>query len=209
MPALLILLAAAVLRAPAFAIGYVAVLPWVVVNVVFSLTPAARTLSLYYGFPLMVGLAWPLFAPHWMPENGRARLGVPLVAAAALLSTVLLGNAAWPFRAARDAGSLSAAGYRHFSECLRQQWARTPGLYADPSVVAMFPDVVPSDRMLWPQSPPKHDAEGFVFFGGANQPFYQEQALRLGFTHQRIAPPLPVFIMSREPSPLGECTLRP
>ena len=60
-------------RAPAYVLAYAACLPWVVINVVFSLTPAAQTLSLYYGFPLLVGLAWPLLAPHWMANAPRSR----------------------------------------------------------------------------------------------------------------------------------------
>lgn len=204
-PALVIVLTALVLRAPAFVLGYAAVLPWVVINVVFSLTLAARTLSLYYGFPLLVGMMWPLLAAHWMPGNKRALLGVPLVALAAMLSTYLLENR-WPIDAARAGGFFSVPIYRRVSNCLKQEWARTPNLYADSSVVSMFPDVVPADRMVYAPNPPKDDADGFVFYEGPNVAFYREQARRLGLEHERsMLPVLPLRIASRTPSPLIEC----
>ena len=86
-------LAALLFRAPAYFLAYAACIPWVVLNVVFSIRPAAQTLSLYYGFPLLVGLAWPLVAPHWMTDASRSRarqLALPTFFLASALSLALL-----------------------------------------------------------------------------------------------------------------------
>jgi hypothetical protein len=92
-PAIVVAVAALVARAPILLLGYAACVPWVVLNVVFSLTPAAETLSLYYGFPLLVGLAWPIVATHWMrtqPASRAKRYAMPAFFAAAIGSALVL-----------------------------------------------------------------------------------------------------------------------
>ncbi len=57
-------------REPAYLIGAVAVAPWVMLNAI-AIAPAARSLSLYYAFPLLLTAVWPLVASTLLARRNR------------------------------------------------------------------------------------------------------------------------------------------
>jgi hypothetical protein len=207
-PALVVLAVGLALRAPALLLAYLACVPWVVLNIVFSISPAAHSLSLYYGFPLLLGLAWPLFAPHWTGQAFGPRLAVSLVAGCAVLSTALLGSAAHPFSSAAHGGRLDTASYFRVRTCLEEAFQSTPGLYADATVVAMFGDVIPADRLLVQTMPTPADAAGFVFYADGSAQHYLRAARELGLTDRENLPLSYVIAVMRDGSALKTCLAR-
>ncbi len=61
LPMLLTFLWAAIVRDPLLPLGYIAVLPWLVFNLL-AVHDTPGQLGYYYGFPLWLSLAWPLVA---------------------------------------------------------------------------------------------------------------------------------------------------
>jgi hypothetical protein len=73
LPFLVTLIWAAVARNPLLPLGYIAFVPWVVLNV-FAFQITAGSLNFYYMFPLWIALGWPLLALHlWPAASPRAR----------------------------------------------------------------------------------------------------------------------------------------
>jgi len=61
---------AAISRNPLLPLGYIAFLPWLLLNFQAThVTPG--TLGYYYGFPFWLALAWPLIALHLWPQLGQ------------------------------------------------------------------------------------------------------------------------------------------
>jgi hypothetical protein len=208
-PAIVVAVAALVARAPILLLGYAACVPWVVLNVVFSLTPAAETLSLYYGFPLLVGLAWPIVATHWMrtqPASRAKRYAMPAFFAAAIGSALVLPHHRQVDASAIAGGKLSAAAYTRERECLEAEFRFNPKLYADTYVVAMFPASVPPARVLASAAEiAAVDAEGLVFYEGDRAAPYQDRAWTLHLWYPTEVSVPPIRLLTRTPSRMAAC----
>ncbi len=72
-------------REPAYLIGAVAVAPWVMLNAI-AIAPAARSLSLYYAFPLLLTAVWPLVASTLLARRNRRTQQLAAFALFALLA---------------------------------------------------------------------------------------------------------------------------
>jgi hypothetical protein len=69
LPAILTMLASIALKQPYLTLGYVAFLPWLLLNLLAT-SPIASTLSNYYSFPFTFALFWPLVGDRLQtPEN--------------------------------------------------------------------------------------------------------------------------------------------
>ena len=55
-----------------YVLGYLACIPWIVLNV-FANIPAPGTLSLYYAFPLNLAMLWPILVLLMDPSDGNRR----------------------------------------------------------------------------------------------------------------------------------------
>jgi len=208
-PMVVVGLAALLFRAPAYFLAYAACIPWVVINVVFSIRPAAQTLSLYYGFPLLVGLAWPLVAPHWITDASRSRarqLALPTFFLASALSLALLEGHAFVGAAAVAGGDIPASTFASERRCLESAFRAEPKLYADTTVLAMFPQSVPTTRVLsTARDVAIVDADAFVFYENDMARAYQERAHVLGLMYATAISVPRIRILSRHPSAFADC----
>ncbi len=204
-PALFVAAAALLVRSPSYVLGYAACLPWVVINVFFSLTPAAQTLSLYYGFPLLVALAWPLLAAHVGAPRAR-RFAVPVSVGASVLSAAVLPFHQDVLAASRAGGHLSAEVYSRQRACLESEFRSERRLLADTAVVAMFPHSVPSRRVLrTADDVAQASADGLIFFENAIAPAYYDRAHATGLQRSAVVRMPPIRLLSREPSQFATC----
>jgi hypothetical protein len=208
-PMAVIAAAALVWRAPAFLLGYVACVPWIVLNVFLGLTPASETLSLYYGFPLLAGLVWPLLAPHWMASVPRARsrpLALCVFLAASLASMLVLQGHAFVVPDALAGGTIPAREFGREAGCLESAFRSTPKLYADTAVVAMFPHSVPARRVLnLTAEVAAADADAFVFYDDRMARTYAARAQALGLTYATELSVPRIRVLSRDPSAFAAC----
>jgi hypothetical protein len=70
---------AAISRNPLLPLGYIAGIPWLILNML-AVHPTPGTLSYYYGFPFWLALTWPLVALHeWRQATGRQGARWPYV----------------------------------------------------------------------------------------------------------------------------------
>lgn len=204
-PVLLIAAAAVLVRSASYVLAFVACLPWIIANVFFSLTPAAQTLSLYYSFPLLVGLAWPLLAVHWGSDRA-ARYGSLVCIGACVLSALVLPFHANVMAAAKVGGALSAEAYSRQRACLEAEFRSTDDLYADTAVVAMFPQSVPPKRVLRTEDDvARSAAHGLIFFEDAKASAYYDRAQASGLHRSVVLTAPPLRLLSREPSGFGSC----
>ena len=74
-PLLLLVIAGLLRRSALLAVGGLIPIPWTLINVVFSRHDAAGMYTLYYPFPILVSLAWPmlyiLMVKYWLKEDKR------------------------------------------------------------------------------------------------------------------------------------------
>jgi hypothetical protein len=210
-PFLMILFTALVLRAPAFMMAYVACLPWSLLNLFAGLAPAARTLSLYYSFPLIVGMCWPVFGYRWgraKNDNYARSAAYAGVMVAALGSTLMLYTVNPPsvlslVQNMTQRASLPAALYERSSECLKREFLAHQKMFASFSVAAMFPYAVPGDRAIPTAS---RDADIFVFYAnGMDMPHFEPVANDIGATVTYQLPALQIRVASKRPLQILEC----
>jgi hypothetical protein len=201
--------AAVIWRTPAFLLGYLACVPWIVLNVFLGLTPASETLSLYYGFPLLAGLMWPLLAPHWMASTPRSRsrpLAIGVCLAAGVASVVVLQGNAFVVQDALAGGAIPSRVFGREADCLESAFRSTPKLYADTTVVAMFPHSVPARRVLnLTTEVAVADADAFVFYDDRMARTYASRAQALGLTYATELAVPRIRVLSREPSVFAAC----
>jgi hypothetical protein len=88
LPCFLTLTIAARQRRWALAIGPLAGVPWIAMTLV-ARSPQAGELMSYYGFPLMIGLCWPMLAARLEAGPDQPRVALRLLAANVMLSIVL------------------------------------------------------------------------------------------------------------------------
>ena len=207
-PLLFIALAALLVRRPSYLLAYAACVPWVIINVFFSLTPAAQTLSVYYSFPLFVGLAWPLLAGHWNPARSWTIAWAVFVVACVLSAAVFPPHS--DFRAASKAGgNIPASQYLRQRACLDAEFRSNGRLFADIAIVAMFPDSIPTDRVLRTATDiATADADGFVFYANDMASAYYERARALEFRGSAALKAPLIRLLSRKASSFQECAGR-
>jgi hypothetical protein len=82
---------AKIARAPFLAIGYLACLPWLALQLLAA-SPFAAALASYYAFPCLIGMAWPLVAVLYGRAGSSGQIGPLLGFGVIVLTSFLPGH---------------------------------------------------------------------------------------------------------------------
>lgn len=147
---------AALMRNPLIPLGFVGGLPWLVLHFLAKV-PVVGGMAWYYGFPLIVGIAWPLLAVWWwrngapsMRERRLAVAGFALILACTLIGQVAGRTVVYPamlFRSVTIPGPEAAAADRFVAAVAGNQ-AVLGRFRVDEGVRGLAPHEFPAGRWL-------------------------------------------------------------
>lgn len=155
LPALLALVWAVRARNPYIVLGYVAFLPWGLLQLIAD-SPLAGTLSGYYAYPFMIAAFWPLLGVFADGSATQPRVGVTVLAFTAMIAVSLtaLGKQYDPGGIALPAAFVSppslarqATTEAAISELVRSK-AELGAMFVDGSVLALAPAAYGPDETV-------------------------------------------------------------
>jgi hypothetical protein len=183
LPLLMICLSAAILGNPYVLLGALAVLPWVLLQLI-ALNDVAGALEVHYVFPIIIAVGWAGIAIMWhaFPAVRSASYSLRLgLLAGIVLSTFVSNPKVWPFfhAAVPTEFALHPQKTRQFVDALRASLPTIRTLRADSGTISLRPDMFTPAAWLVPQDwtgdrQPSADVNVLVFFNGG---FEQEKAL--------------------------------
>jgi len=216
---LLIAGAAVALRTAYPAIGVIAFVPWIFLNLL-AVSEAPGTLSAFYAYPIMLSVGW---LPIGLALNARASMPrqITYVAFFAfVIATTVIANPQVPafFRGSIPSDiALHPRPLRDFVTALEESLPSVSNVRADASIISLTPNSFTQEAWLlpqdWPQVPLATDVEMLVFFrNGFERPKAMSQLNVMHDPHIYELPQTNIVVVTAGPLnpklPLGQ-VLRP
>jgi hypothetical protein len=210
-PGLLVAALAAVRRSWLLLAGAASMLPWVLFNF-FAKADAAGNLSLYYSFPLLVMLIWPILIYPLDPQ--RRQPGAALAAGWMVLgSSLFLYDMEQPapllstLHGGFSSAVFSTSDYEQGQHLVAALVRQSPDIVFENAVAGLYPFETPKRQVITDDSsrPPPKMLVGFI--GGWEHPFKLLGTNTRWSFYTMVKPHL--YILSQEPLPAGILTTNP